>query len=72
MIPAEISMNRCKAAIHTGFARGIKTMIVRVTLGIPISGLVQPKAKQKVADEKDREHEGDKIRSEVICHDCSN
>src|SRR5205085_9183360 len=34
--------------------------------GISISGLLKPKAKRKKADEKDREHEGGKIRSEVI------
>src|SRR5438552_7323853 len=32
MIPTETSMNRCRATIHAGFVRGIKTMIVRVTL----------------------------------------
>jgi len=32
MIPTETSMNRCRATIHAGFERGIKTMIVRVTL----------------------------------------
>src|SRR5437764_15333807 len=35
--------------------------------GISISGLLQPKAKRKQADEKDREHEGGKICSEIIC-----
>jgi hypothetical protein len=34
--------------------------------GISISGPLQPKAKRKYADEKDREHEGGKICSEVI------
>src|SRR6266542_3637482 len=32
MIPTETSMNRWRATIHAGLVRGIKTMIVRVTL----------------------------------------
>ena len=63
MIPTETSMNRCRATIHAGFVRGIKTMIVRVTLAA-ISGSLQTKAIRKQADEKDREHEGRKIRSD--------
>jgi hypothetical protein len=39
--------------------------------GVPLSGLLQPKAIRKQADEKDREHEGGKICSEIICLDCS-
>jgi len=39
--------------------------------GISISGLLQPEAKRKQADEKNREHEGGKICSEIICLDCS-
>jgi len=34
--------------------------------GISISDPLQPKAKRKYTDEKDREHEGGKICSEVI------
>ncbi len=37
--------------------------------GISVSGLLQPKAKRKQAEEKDGQHEGGKICSEIICLD---
>jgi len=39
--------------------------------GLSISGLLQTKAVRKQPNEKDREREGGKIRSEIICLDRS-
>jgi hypothetical protein len=66
MIPTETSMNRCRATIHAGFRARNQNDNRQRNANIAISGFLQMKAIGEQADENDREHERDKIRSKLM------